>query len=52
MDSTDAPHAAYIAIGVAPIHLILVIQLNGNVQSFLWRASPLKNLQGMHEHTM
>ena len=47
MDATHAPHDPHIAIGVPPIQLILVIQVDAEFYGLLWAVSPLQDLQPM-----
>ena len=47
----DRPHAADVAIGVTTVQTVVVIQSDGNPQSFFWRLCPLQNLFGpIHPH--
>lgn len=52
MNPTHAPHAAHVAIGIPPIHLVLVVQLDGDVQRLLWGVCPLKDLQCIQGATL
>ena len=50
VDASNAPHAADIPIGVAPVNLPLVIQHDGNLQRLLWRVRPLQDLSLPTQH--
>ena len=45
MNTAHAPHAAHVTIGITPIHLIFVIQLNRYLQGVFYTMRPFQDLQ-------